>query len=193
LIPRRSSVSKSDLTGPSRLRVWDRPVRLLHWSLVASVAGAWITRHRLDDVHAYWGYAALCIVGLRLSWGLVGGRYARFTQFVRPWQPTWAYLRGVIAGHAPRYIGHNPLGGWMVVALMSCLGLLGFTGWLYTTDMFWGYGWLANLHWGLAWALLALVALHVSGVVFTSVKHRENLVRAMLTGNKPPAGPTDVA
>ena len=132
-------------------------------------------------------------VGLRLVWGFVGGRYARFTQFVRPWQPTWRYLRGVIAGHAPRYIGHNPLGGWMVVALMSCLGLLGFTGWLYTTDTFWGYGWLANLHWGLAWALLALVALHVSGVVFTSVKHRENLVRAMLTGNKPPAGPTDVA
>jgi cytochrome b len=185
-------VSTTDATAAPRLRVWDWPVRLLHWLLVTSVAGAWITRHRLDETHVYWGYAALAFVGLRLCWGFVGGRYARFAQFVRPLHATWAYLRGVTMGQAPRYIGHNPLGGWMVVALMSCLGLLGFTGWLYTTDMFWGYGWLANLHEGLGWTLLALVALHVSGVVFTSLKHRENLVRAMFTGDKPAAGPTDV-
>ena len=108
-------------------------MRLLHWSLVSSVAGAWITRHRLDDVHAYWGYAALCIVGLRLVWGFVGGRYARFTQFVRPWQPTWRYLRGVIAGHAPRYIGHNPLGGWSVLVLLALL-LLQATSGLFNSD-----------------------------------------------------------
>ena len=160
--------------------------------LVASVSGSWLTRHRLDEVHHYWGYTALTLVSLRLIWGFAGGRYARFAQFVRPVHTTFAYLREVIRGQAPRYIGHNPLGGWMVLALIACVGLLGFTGWLYTTDMFWGYGWLADLHAGLGWTLLGLVALHLSGVVFTSVKHRENLVRAMVTGRKPPAGPADV-
>ena len=164
----------------------------MHWLLVTSVAGAWITRHRLDELHQYWGYAALTLVSLRLVWGFVGGRYARFAQFVRSLPNTLAYLREVLRGHAPRYIGHNPLGGWMVLALIACVGLLGFTGWLYTTDMFWGYGWLADLHAGLGWTLLGLVALHLSGVVFTSVKHRENLVRAMVTGRKPPAAGTDV-
>lgn len=164
----------------------------MHWMLVISVAGSWLTRHRLDEVHQYVGYAALTLVGLRLLWGFAGGRYARFAQFVRPVHATWAYLREVRHGRAPRYIGHNPLGGWMVLALIACVGLLGFTGWLYTTDMFWGYGWLANLHWGLGWALLGLIALHLSGVLFTSLKHRENLVRAMVTGRKPPAGPADV-
>ena len=161
--------------------------------LVTSVAGSWLTRHRLDEVHHYWGYAALTLIGLRLVWGFAGGgHYARFTQFVRPVPVTLNYLRQVRRGQAPRYIGHNPLGGWMVLALITCVGLLGFTGWLYTTDTFWGYGWLANLHAGLAWALLGLIALHLSGVVFTSLKHRENLVRAMVTGHKPPAAGTDV-
>ena len=110
----------------------------------------------------------------------------------RPLGATWAYLRGVLKGTAPRYIGHNPLGGWMVLALVSCIGLLGFTGWLYNTDMFWGYGWLADLHAAFGWALLGLVALHVSGVVLTSIKHRENLVWAMVTGRKPAAAPQDI-
>ena len=178
---------------PARLRVWDLPVRLLHGSLVACVLGAWLTRHRLGELHQYFGYGALAAASLRLVWGFVGGsRYARFTQFVRRALPTLAYARAVLAGHAPRYLGHNPLGGWMVVALLACVGALGFTGWLYTTDMFWGYGWLAMLHEGLAWTLLAMVALHVGGVVFTSWQHRENLVEAMVTGDKPQAQPGDV-
>lgn len=192
MTPRPSSVLKSDPGARPRLRVWDWPVRLMHWMLVTAVIGSWITRDRLDELHHYWGYAALTLVSVRLIWGFAGGRYARFAQFVRPIRPTLAYLRSTLRGQAPRYIGHNPLGGWMVVALITCVGALGFTGWLYTTDMFWGYGWLGNLHAGLGWALWGLIALHVSGVVFTSLKHRENLVKAMLNGHKPSAGPFDV-
>ena len=78
----------------------------------------------------------------------------------------------------------------MVLALLACTAALGLTGWLYTTDLFWGYGWLADLHNGLGWTLVALVALHVAGVAFTSWQHRENLVAAMFTGRKaPPAEP----
>lgn len=172
--------------------VWDVAVRLLHWSLVASVAAAWITRHRLGPLHENLGYAALAIACARVAWGFAGRHHARFAQFVRGPAATWAYARAVGAGRAPRHLGHNPLGGWMVVALLGCIGLLGFTGWLYTTDLFWGYGWLANLHEGLGWTLLGLVALHVGGVLFTGYKHRENLVRAMVTGRKAPPTGDDV-
>ncbi|GKS75159.1 cytochrome b/b6 domain-containing protein [Acidovorax sp. SUPP950] len=172
--------------------MWDAAVRLLHWSLVASVAAAWITRHRLGPLHENLGYAALAIACARVAWGFAGRHHARFAQFVRGPAATWAYARAVGAGRAPRHLGHNPLGGWMVVALLGCIGLLGFTGWLYTTDLFWGYGWLANLHEGLGWTLLGLVALHVGGVLFTGYKHRENLVRAMVTGRKAPPTGDDV-
>ena len=120
--------------------------------------------------------------------------------------PSWCYgkdhnLTSIVVD---RYLSSTPTSGFPVMPegatqLTELICLLFICGELFVKfryrgkTMFWGYGWLANLHWGLAWALLALVALHVSGVVFTSVKHRENLVRAMLTGNKPPAGPTDVA
>jgi cytochrome b len=184
-------VSKTEAS--QRIRVWDPLVRVSHWLLVLCVAVAWFNRHHLGPRHENWGYGALAVIGLRLVWGFAAGnRYARFAQFVRSGPVTWAYLRGVLQGTAPRHIGHNPLGGWMVLALMSCIGLLGFTGWLYNTDMFWGYGWLADLHAGLGWTLLGLIALHLTGVVLTSIKHRENLVRAMLTGHKAPAGPADV-
>lgn len=168
----------------SRRLVWQWPVRLLHWLLVGAVVGSWLTRSKIGEVHQYWGYAAAAVVVLRLSWSLRGNRYARFGRFVRAAGPTWDYARAVLTGHAPRYLGHNPLGGWMVVALLSCLAMLTLTGSLYTTDWLWGYGWLADLHAGLGWLLLGLVALHIGGVLFTSWQHRENLVLAMLTGRK---------
>jgi cytochrome b len=83
-----------------------------------------------------------------------------------------------------RYIGHNPLGGWMVVALMFMVAAAGITGWLSVTDRFWGVDWVQELHEFFANTLLVLAGFHVAGVVYTSVHHRENLVRAMLTGRK---------
>ena len=175
------------------MRVWDAPVRLLHWGQVAAVALAWWCSDDTGPLHEYIGYGAIALLAARLGWGFAGSRYARFAQFVRAPGATLAYARAALAGHAPRYIGHNPLGGWMVLALLANLGALGFTGWLYTTDMFWGYGWLADLHQALAWALLALVALHIAGMLWTSRAHRENLVRAMFTGRKAAARGDDVA
>ncbi len=165
----------------------------MHWSLVVCVFMAWWWRHSNGPWHERFGYAALAIAGARLVWGWAGRGYARFGQFVRAPRITWAYARAVAAGQAPRYLGHNPLGGWMVVALLTCIGLLGCTGWLYNTDRFWGYAWLANLHAGLGWGLCALVGLHLAGVVFTSWRHRESLVTAMLTGRKAPPAGDDIA
>ncbi|WP_226858622.1 cytochrome b/b6 domain-containing protein [Diaphorobacter aerolatus] len=123
--------------APQRVRVWDWLVRLLHWGLVVCIALSWWSRHDLGPLHERTGYVVIGILVARVVWGFVGSRYARFAQFVKASGPTIAYARAVIARKAPRHIGHNPLGGWMVVALLACLGLLTFTGWLYTTDMFW--------------------------------------------------------
>jgi cytochrome b len=168
--------------------VWDLAVRVLHWSLVLTVAAAWLTRHSPGRWHEWIGYATLAIVAARAAWGFLGAGYARFAQFVRAPGETASYARSVLSGSETRYIGHNPLGGWMVVALLTMVALVGFTGWLYTTDRFWGVPWVEELHETLSDTLFALVGLHIIGVVFTSRKHRENLVAAMLHGRKRDSG-----
>lgn len=172
--------------------VWDVLVRILHWSLVLTVATAWLTRHSPGRWHEWLGYATLVIVAVRTAWGFAGSGYARFADFVRPAAVTFSYARSVFAGHEARFIGHNPLGGWMVLALLSMVVLVGLTGWLYTTDRYWGVEWVEELHETLSNILFLFVALHILGVVFTSVRHRENLPAAMLHGRKrpPPDSPS---
>jgi len=174
--------------GTSRLRrmipVWDVAVRVLHWTLVLTVATAWLTRHSAGRWHEWLGYATLAIVAARTAWGFAGSGHARFADFVRPASVTVAYARDVFLGREARFIGHNPLGGWMVVALLSMVVLVGLTGWLYTTDRFWGVEWVEELHETLSDTLFVFVALHILGVVFTSARHRENLPASMLHGRK---------
>ena len=172
--------------APSRpeIAVWDVPVRILHGSLVLTVAAAWLTRHSAGRWHEWLGYTTLAIVALRTLWGFVGSRHARFADFIRPASATISYARDVLAGRESRFIGHNPLGGWMAVALLAMVVLVGFSGWLYTTDRFWGVAWVEELHETLSDILFLFVALHIVGVVFTSIRHRENLVGSMLHGRK---------
>ena len=173
--------------APSRpmIPVWDAAVRILHWTLVLSVAAAWLTRHSPGRWHEWLGYGALAVVVARAFWGFVWSRHARFTDFIRSPSITAAYARDVLSAREARFIGHNPLGGWMVIALLAMVVLVGATGWLYTTDRFWGVEWVEDLHETLSNILFATVALHILGVVFTSVRHRENLPAAMLHGRKP--------
>lgn len=166
------------------VRVWDPLVRVLHWSLVAAVTVSWLGSFAIPGAHLPAGYLALAIVGLRVLWGGLGSEYARFGQFVRGPRATWAYLAALRQGREPRYIGHNPLGAWMIVALLASVAGLALTGWLYTTDRFWGDATVELVHRALAWWLLLLVILHVGGVLFTGRRQREPLVRAMLSGRK---------
>lgn len=172
--------------------VWGFPVRCLHWLLVAGIAAAWTTSSRIGVAHEYIGYGVAVIIVLRIALGFAGDRYARFTGFVRSVRHTARYLTDVLHARAPRYIGHNPLGGWMVVALLINLCLVSFTGFLATTDALWGYAWPVRLHTGLAWMLVLLIALHIAGVIFSSWQHRENLIGAMLTGFKKAPQPDDI-
>ena len=180
------------LPDAGSVKVWDVFVRIAHWSLVVAVADAWVTED-FGAVHEWLGYAALGIVALRILWGIVGTRYARFSGFVRSPQITIAYAKQMLRLDAPRHVGHNPLGSYMIAALILMVALTGFTGWLYTTDRYWGVKWMEELHEATANGLLVLIVLHVCGVVVSSLAHRENLVRAMLSGRKRAPGPQDVA
>ena len=175
------------------MKVWDGFVRVAHWTLASSVIVAWATHEGGGRWHEWIGYVALATAVLRILWGFAGSRYARFTQFVYSPKTTVTYAGSVLKGHEPRYLGHNPLGGWMVVVLLLTVTASGFTGWLFTTDRFWGEEWLEELHGAISNALLPLVALHLAGVIFTSWKHRENLVRAMFTGSKRDASGSDIS
>ena len=166
------------------MRVWDLFVRLFHWSLAASFVVAWLTRHGSEDIHHLAGYAAAGLVLLRVVWGVVGTHYARFTQFTRSPRTVMGYLRDILTGREARYIGHNPAGGAMILALRLTMTATAFTGWMTTTDQFWGVEWVTRAHDLIAHALLILVLAHLAGVALASLRHRENLIRAMLSGWK---------
>ena len=163
--------------------LWPWWQRLFHWLLASGVLIALLTHHG-GNVHEVAGYAVAIIAGVRLILGLLGPPALRFTAFVRGWRSTVAYAFTVWHGTEPRHLNHNPLGAWMVVALLL-LALSGaLVGWLYTTDRFWGMAWVINLHALLTWPFVGLIALHIAGVIHASVRHRENLVAAMLHGYK---------
>ena len=173
-------------------RVWDAFVRVFHWSLVASFAVAWLSGDDWKSLHIWAGYAAAALIALRLVWGLVGTHYARFGQFVRSPLVVASYLRDVATGREARYLGHNPAGGAMIVALLATLTGLCLSGWLLTTDAFWGSELMEAVHETLANLALLLVGLHIAGVMLASLRHHENLIRAMVTGKKRAPGPGDL-
>lgn len=175
-------------------RIWDPFVRLFHWSLVMSFAAAWLVSPEGNETLHFWaGYAATALVTMRLLWGIIGTRYARFTQFVRSPRVVLRYLRDVATGREARYLGHNPAGGMMILALLAGMLITATTGWMMTTDPYFGDDAMEELHEMAANGLLGLVLLHVVGVVLASIRHRENLIWAMVTGRKRSAKGRDVA
>lgn len=169
----------------SSIRVWDLPVRLFHWLMVASFAGAWLTAEseRWRLVHVWLGYTMAGLVAFRLLWGVVGPRHARFVNFVRGPQAVLRYLKSLLSGHAEYHEGHNPAGALAIVALLGLAALTTTLGWATYNDL--GGEWLEEAHEAAASAMLAVVGLHLAGVVVASLAHGENLVRAMITGRKP--------
>ncbi|WP_022704793.1 cytochrome b/b6 domain-containing protein [Pseudorhodobacter ferrugineus] len=174
----------SDVDAPTKtVQVWDLGVRLFHWSLVAMVAAAYLTED-FRKIHRYLGYAVLVLIGFRLIWGVTGSHHARFASFIPGPARLIAYLRDIVAGRERRYLGHNPAGAAMIVALLVTLGAVGATGYMMGMDRYFGQSWVENTHKTLVDGLLVLVAFHLGGVLHASYHHSENLVRAMLTGRK---------
>lgn len=217
-VPHDAAKTNSGRSGT--IRVWDPLVRVFHWGLAATVALAWVTAEELQPVHEVAGYTVAGLVAFRLIWGLVGSRYARFSRFIKGPRDTLSYLGDMRRGRERRYLGHNPAGAAMIVALLVALSGTAFTGWLMEEPdrlallpempqivaPAWadddgdhgeygerGEGALGEVHETFANLMLFLIALHVGGVVLASVRHRENLARAMVTGDKRAPGPDDIA
>lgn len=181
----------TDEIEPGRtVLVWDPLVRIGHWLLAAGVLVAWLTRHSPGPWHEWFGYAVLAIVVARLVWGLVGSPHARFRTFVRGPRITLTYTIALLGRREPATLGHNPLGAWMILALLLLVTLVCASGWLYTTDRYWGVEWVERLHSTLTDILLVLIGLHVAGVLYASWRHRENLIASMVHGRKKSPAPT---
>ncbi|WP_445369574.1 cytochrome b/b6 domain-containing protein [Methylomonas sp. BW4-1] len=101
--------------------VWDIFIRIFHWSLVLAFTVAYFTSEEENAWHIYAGYTVLGLIIFRILWGIIGSRHARFSDFVRSPGTVHRYIRELRAGSAKQYVGHNPLGGWMVMALLSTL------------------------------------------------------------------------
>jgi cytochrome b len=167
-----------------KILVWDWPVRLGHWLMVGGFIVAWLTADseswRL--VHAVSGGVVVAVAAFRLPWGFIGSRYARFVDFVRGPRAVAGYLEGMLDLQPAHHTGHNPAGGWAIVALLSLGILSGLSGWSAYNEL--GDDWLAEFHEALAATMLTVVIVHVAGVISGSILHGENMVRAMFTGHK---------
>jgi cytochrome b len=166
-----------------KILVWDVPTRVFHWLLVVSFTGAFLTadseRHR--NLHVLFGLTMLVLIAFRLLWGVAGTRYARFTSFAFGPRAVLHYLGSVATLRGVRYVGHTPAGSWAIWAMLGLGVLVGVTGYVAYND---GPDTVAEAHEVVAWTLLAVVVVHVVGVVLSSVLHRENLTGAMITGRK---------
>jgi cytochrome b len=167
-----------------RIKVWDLPVRVFHWGLVASFVGAYLSAEWESnlELHVVLGYTATGLILFRVLWGFIGTRYARFSSFLDSPAAALRYLRGLLRRAGSEHVGHNPAGSWVIYAILL-LGLAtGVTGYLTYEGI--GGEAAEELHEVLANAWLAVVFVHVAGVIVSSLVHRQNLVRAMITGYK---------
>lgn len=238
-----NSVMEAVMNTP-QIKVWDFFIRVFHWTLVGLFALAYLTGEIEGAIHNWAGYAIMLLIGARIIWGFVGSKHARFSDFVRSPAAVMRYLKGVLTGDAPRTLGHNPAGGWMVLLLLTSIlatggsglivlglegggplaGQIAPDGWVVTvgnrlggeesldeheedekehendSDSSSGQSetmlsknqefesaedaW-EEIHEFLANFTVFLIVLHVIGVIISSIVHRENLVRAMITGKKP--------
>ena len=190
-----------------RVLVWDLPTRLFHWSIAVLVVVCVVTgKLGLDwlNVHMIGGYAVLTLVLFRLVWGFAGGRHARFTSFVRGPAAVWRHSVGMFKKEAPRHLGHNPLGGWSVMAMLAALLLQASTGLFASDDIFTegplyplaskaASDLLTRVHRWNADAIIVLVAIHVLAILFYLIVKHENLIKPMINGWKMWRGPAPPA
>lgn len=177
------------------IKVWDVAVRLGHWFLVVTFVISYFTQEMNYEVHLFTGYAAFGIVVLRVVWGMVGARHARFSDFLYSPATVVNYTRDLLQRREQRYLGHNPLGGVNVLLMLITMFLISLSGValdaaenragpLGDTTLFYYGGVIHMIHVYSTNVGLALIAVHFAGVVYESLAHRENLIRSMITGRK---------
>ena len=192
-------------THPRPVPVWDFPTRLFHWLLVISVLVSYTTAKMGGNAmpyHLISGYGILALLLFRVAWGFVGSRPSRFSAFVRGPATVVRYAAGLMDRRSPGYFGHNPLGGWSIIAMLLALLIQAATG-LFANDDIFTEGplavyvskatsdWLTRIHRLNSGVIAMLVALHVMAVIFYLLVKRENLITPMITGVKRWTGRSD--
>lgn len=189
------------------VKVWDLPTRLFHWLLVALVVASFVTGNiggNLMAYHMWSGYGILVLVLFRLAWGFAGGQQSRFSSFLRGPGTVACYTTDFIKGDSRPYLGHNPLGGWSIIAMLLALLVQVGTG-LFANDEIFTEGplyplvskdvsdWLTDIHLINRFILMFLLAVHVFAVFYYLFAKHENLLKPMITGVKKWRGPTEVS
>lgn len=171
-----------DRTAGPRQLIWDLPTRIFHWALALSFAGAYVLSE-VDDLRAYhvmFGYTVLGLIVFRLLWGIIGGPHSRFSSFAYGPREAVADVRNLASGRARDHEGHGPAASWSVYLLLALAAATATSGWLHYNHV--GGEVLEDLHETLANTSLALIVLHLLGVLVSSMVHRRNVVRPMITG-----------
>ena len=171
-------------TAPENVPVWDLFVRVFHWSLVACVVLNQFILEEGETAHQWVGYAASALVAARVLWGFVGSTHARFSDFFPTPRSMLGHVQSMLSRRPDQHVGHNPLGAAMMLTLMALVLSLGLTGWLQTTDWFWGDETMQEIHETLATTLIWLAGLHAASALVMGRIERVRLVRAMFTGVK---------
>lgn len=209
---KKSDTSSAADDRPVAIPVWDLPSRLFHGLLVILVAVSFTTGTiggNAMQYHEWSGFAILVLLVFRITWGFVGSRTTRFSAFVKGPAAVWRYAKALVRGHSESYLGHNPLGGWSVLAMLLALLLQAATGLFANDDIItagplylWvskpASDWLTGVHRLNRYLVIVLAATHVSAVLFYLLVKHENLIKPMITGIKhwvggdatPPAAPT---
>lgn len=177
-------MSTEDDHSAPHIYVWDLPLRIMHWSLAASIVVAWLSAVVLDSLHRQAGYIAIALVALRIVWGFVGSDSSRLSRLKFLLPNAIRFLCRLMRGRTGGYVGLNPAGAVMLVASLSLTLISGISGWMQVTVRFFGVAWVQVLHTWSSYALLVLAGVHILGVVVVSVMQRQNLVVAMFTGKK---------
>ncbi|WP_439139114.1 cytochrome b/b6 domain-containing protein [Roseicyclus sp.] len=168
----------------TRHPVWDPLVRIFHWALVLGFAANALFTDPESNLHEWVGYAIVGLVGLRLVWGLIGSRHARFADFIPTPATVMGQLQDMATGRKRMHLGHTPLGALMIFNLLLTLLAIGATGYMMTTNAYWGVAWVEEAHEVLVgWAEISVVA-HIVAVIFESWRTGVNLPRAMVSGIK---------
>ncbi len=185
-----TDINASAGNGARTISVWDPLVRLVHWSIALGIL---INAMSEGDksLHEFIGYAALGLVTVRLLWGLIGPRNARFSSFppnprraVRHMRTMIAELRGKGVGRPKVHLSHNPAGALMVYNLWLCIALLGVTGYMMGTVQYFGIRWVKDVHELIFnWLVLSII-LHVGGVILDARRTGVALIGSMISGRK---------
>ena len=166
------------------IRVWDRFVRVFHWSLVLCVLTNYFIIDDGELIHQWIGYIASALVAARIAWGFVGSRHARFSDFFPTPSRLKEHISRMLSGQPDFHPGHNPVGALMMLALIALVLGLGATGFMQTLHAFWGEEWLQDLHEISGEVLLLSAGLHAAAALVMGRLERTRLLKAMVTGVK---------